>query len=468
MVHNTAANRLRIALMKTIPSYSKITYGYHHTMCKEIKGKKLIDRSNTHAWIWEPRPSGSKGTFTDDGLENIAAHEYKGGHYTFMDAAFNPIWTSLTELLPMWLAPNMVTFIGAMHCGLAYGLYWYYSPEFDAPLPSWLIFLAGYCTIAYYTFDCMDGKQARRTGHSSPLGQLFDHGFDCICNLAHVSGHAGMLKIGRTVWFHVLHSSIFFAFFMAQWEEYYTGELPHAMGNFGVTEANYGMGLFLVINAFLDREKMWMEPLRHKIPASALNFVESNIGLNIPDKLLELEMKSVGLFGWILLSVVLISGSFQRVLSHANVTKNGLQLTALSKLLTPFLIILAPLLLPENIFANNTRFLSVSSGLLMSMLTKKMICFSMAKQTFASIQIEAIPFWAICLWIRLDENITEEGAKVLLGTLCVWYAYRLLNWASAAIGQICERLDINCFTIKEKKVDDADAWKKVHGKEKSS
>lgn len=26
--------------------------------------------------------------------------------------------------------------------------------------------------------DCMDGKQARRTGSSSPLGQLFDHGCD--------------------------------------------------------------------------------------------------------------------------------------------------------------------------------------------------------------------------------------------------------------------------------------------------
>jgi ethanolaminephosphotransferase len=32
--------------------------------------------------------------------------------------------------------------------------------------------LCAYCTFAYYTLDCMDGKQARRTGTSSPLGQL--------------------------------------------------------------------------------------------------------------------------------------------------------------------------------------------------------------------------------------------------------------------------------------------------------
>ena len=28
----------------------------------------------------------------------------------------------------------------------------------------------------YLHMDCLDGKQARRTKNSSPLGQLFDHG----------------------------------------------------------------------------------------------------------------------------------------------------------------------------------------------------------------------------------------------------------------------------------------------------
>ncbi len=30
--------------------------------------------------------------------------------------------------------------------------------------------------LAYLHLDCIDGKQARRTKSSSPLGQLFDHG----------------------------------------------------------------------------------------------------------------------------------------------------------------------------------------------------------------------------------------------------------------------------------------------------
>mmetsp|Transcript_20626 Transcript_20626/g.42060 ORF Transcript_20626/g.42060 Transcript_20626/m.42060 type:complete len:118 (-) Transcript_20626:1538-1891(-) len=89
----------------------------------------------------------------------------------------------LTDMLPMWLAPNAVTTFGGLHCGLAYFVLWQLSPNFDKAVPDWALFLAGYCTIAYYTLDCMDGKQARRTGSSSPLGQLFDHGFDCICNM---------------------------------------------------------------------------------------------------------------------------------------------------------------------------------------------------------------------------------------------------------------------------------------------
>ncbi len=197
-----------------------------------------INHAKVHSWIFEP-PTAKNDTMTltEAGVEMIANHKYKSGHYTFLDNLLQPFWNALTELLPMWLAPNMVTFIGAMHCGVSYFISWYHSPSFDKPVPDWVVFLSGYCSIAYYTFDCMDGKQARRTGQSSPLGQLFDHGFDCICNLSHISTIAGYLAIGGSYWFLGLQASLFYAFFQAQWEEYYTGSLPHAMGNFGVTGA---------------------------------------------------------------------------------------------------------------------------------------------------------------------------------------------------------------------------------------
>ncbi|MFQ6648956.1 hypothetical protein Gotur_021538 [Gossypium turneri] len=49
---------------------------------------------------------------------------------------------------------------------------------------SWVtsIFISGLYTLKLFllhglvTFDAVDGKQARRTNSSSPLGELFDHG----------------------------------------------------------------------------------------------------------------------------------------------------------------------------------------------------------------------------------------------------------------------------------------------------
>ena len=39
-----------------------------------------------------------------------------------------------------------------------------------------MYFLNGFTGLVYLHLDCVDGKQARRTKSSSPLGQLFDHG----------------------------------------------------------------------------------------------------------------------------------------------------------------------------------------------------------------------------------------------------------------------------------------------------
>ena len=47
-------------------------------------------------------------------------------------------------------------------------------------LSPWLYAYTALVMFIYQTLDAIDGKQARRTGSSSPLGQLFDHGCDAI------------------------------------------------------------------------------------------------------------------------------------------------------------------------------------------------------------------------------------------------------------------------------------------------
>jgi phosphatidylglycerophosphate synthase len=43
-----------------------------------------------------------------------------------------------------------------------------------------MYFLTALGLFLYQSLDAIDGKQARRTGSSSPLGELFDHGCDSV------------------------------------------------------------------------------------------------------------------------------------------------------------------------------------------------------------------------------------------------------------------------------------------------
>jgi phosphatidylglycerophosphate synthase len=74
------------------------------------------------------------------------------------------------------MAPNLVTLVGFFALVLCYGWTASYCPTVDGEIPPWLYLVNIACLFWYQTLDAIDGKQARRTGSSSPLGELFDHG----------------------------------------------------------------------------------------------------------------------------------------------------------------------------------------------------------------------------------------------------------------------------------------------------
>jgi ethanolaminephosphotransferase len=45
--------------------------------------------------------------------------------------------------------------------------------------------------------DNLDGKQARRTGTSSPLGLMFDHGCDALTTFLFTTGLGTILGLGK-------------------------------------------------------------------------------------------------------------------------------------------------------------------------------------------------------------------------------------------------------------------------------
>ena len=85
---------------------------------------------------------------------------------------------------------------------------------------------AGAVTLLLYCYlDNLDGHMARRTGMSSPLGLLMDHGCDAVNTVIGSMTIATAVGCGPTwkVWSVV--SSAVVVFFMNTWEEYYRGAL---------------------------------------------------------------------------------------------------------------------------------------------------------------------------------------------------------------------------------------------------
>lgn len=113
---------------------------------------------------------------TKDGLVNIKNHKYKSGGYSFLDNLMNPFWEGVVKLMPETLAPNMITLIGVIVNIVFYFAMFYYDRTLTAIVPPWTYLGFGVGLFIYQTLDAIDGKQARRTNSSSPLGQLFDHG----------------------------------------------------------------------------------------------------------------------------------------------------------------------------------------------------------------------------------------------------------------------------------------------------
>ena len=81
------------------------------------------------------------------------------------------------QLAPMWMAPNVLTLSGwsllLVNLGLLSFYDWDYGTTGNAhrePIPSWVWLCCGIFHFLSHTLDGIDGKQARRTGATSPLG----------------------------------------------------------------------------------------------------------------------------------------------------------------------------------------------------------------------------------------------------------------------------------------------------------
>jgi len=116
--------------------------------------------------------------------KNLKEYQYDGADLSILyKLALSPFAQFLVDhFVPSWMAPNLITLIGLLIQLVTFGIVTAYCPLFcgDNETPRWVYVLIAASLFAYQTLDNMDGKQARKTGSSTPLGMIFDHSCDAI------------------------------------------------------------------------------------------------------------------------------------------------------------------------------------------------------------------------------------------------------------------------------------------------
>jgi len=131
-----------------------------------------------------------------------------------------------------------------------------YGADMEGDLPGWFLIFAGITYFVYQLCDNMDGKQARRTGSSSPLGMLFDHGIDCFTSLLNNLIFQRVLQVGNNMTSLTFMSVTMFPFYYATLEQYYTGELIMQKVN-GVDDGSIAYILVCFLSAYYGCVYLW-------------------------------------------------------------------------------------------------------------------------------------------------------------------------------------------------------------------
>nr|XP_039253659.1 choline/ethanolaminephosphotransferase 1-like [Styela clava] len=179
-------------------------------------------------------------------LKRLEKHKYSSQGTSLLEPYFQVFWRWLVERFPLWIAPNTITIAGLIVNMASAFMIMFYSPTGTETAPSWIYLINAIGLFIYQALDAIDGKQARRTNTSSPLGELFDHGCDSISTVVVAIATACSLLLGKSpdMMFALVMSSIVL-FYCGHWVSYVTGTLH--FGKMDVTEVQVAtMTLFTV------------------------------------------------------------------------------------------------------------------------------------------------------------------------------------------------------------------------------
>ncbi|KAJ1527121.1 hypothetical protein ONE63_008655 [Megalurothrips usitatus] len=351
----------------------------------------------------------------------------------------HPFWNFVVKFCPTWIAPNVLTFSGFLLTVVNFVMFAYYDPNFyasspnkpDLPIPSWVFLLAAVNLFLAHTLDGIDGKQARRTGTSGPLGELFDHGLDSwssafipIC-LYSAFGCADLttFRMFFCMW------NVFFNFYTSHWEKYNTGVLFLPWGYDGAMI----VVIFLFTITGIFGHEMWYFSLWNGFTASHLFeflFYFSALITNVP--------------------VVL----WNIYLSYRDRTGRMRPLIEAVRPLFPISILMAistvwVIWSPNNIVASDGRIVFLMVGTIFSNICCRLIVAQMSDQRCDAFNLLLVPLSAVvgCVWLLPAGRslMLEQGLLYLLTAFAICAH---THYGTCVVRQMCRHFRIDCFRIR--------------------
>ena len=135
---------------------------------------------------------------------------------------YRKFWNWLIQFVPLNIAPNTITLIGFLFEAVSFLCSIILTKGMTQQLPWYGCVINSLFLFIYQTLDNLDGRQARRTGMSSTLGQFFDHGCDAITGVFEIIKSACVLNLGPSWVCFTYAITTGIGFVLASYEEYTT------------------------------------------------------------------------------------------------------------------------------------------------------------------------------------------------------------------------------------------------------
>ncbi|GFR42927.1 hypothetical protein Agub_g3824 [Astrephomene gubernaculifera] len=374
-------------------------------------------------------------------LEGLRTYVYKPGGYTWLDHAHTPFWNWLTAQLPMWLAPNLITLSGLIVTFIAYILMWYELPEFAGVAPRWTYIFAGVSIVVYTNLDCIDGKQARRTNSSSPLGQLFDHGCDAIALHVMLTLIQAAISEPSSLMTSAAGAAVYLPWLMSHYEEYHTGILMYGDGRFGILEANYMLAAVDFVSGIAG-PRIWDLPLTSVVPSWPFP---------------SMVVKHLVIIFSVTMALIQFYGQMYRVFSKgwdalpaAERGHKELGTAARLKHLASVVLLMVlgfVYLADDKLKPGQARLATLLYGLVYATTATQLIMNHMCKEPFRP---PLLPLGLLSLaTVNSVVEVVDTRAVAVgcVGLMLVYYSW----YVTTIVNQVCACLGIRCFTITHKR-----------------